>query len=80
MDIIYKPSRVTDETASIIDHIWSSDYNNLTKSYLLYSSITDHFPFCTCFNFERNNRENNEVNFIEIDYRNYSEVNIIALT
>ena len=76
LSLVNKPTRVTDTTVSIIDHIWSSSYQSLTKSFILYSSITDHFPICSCFKINKNNEENNKTNFIEVKYRKYSEAKI----
>ncbi len=40
--LINRPTRVTDNTASIIDNILSNNYNN-SKNYIICNSITDHF-------------------------------------
>ena len=40
--LINRPTRVTNNTASIIDNILSNNYNN-SKNYIICNSITDHF-------------------------------------
>ena len=73
LSLINKPTRVTNSTATLIDHLWSSDYQNLTGSCILYSFITDHFPTCVCFKVNENNQNLDDNDFIELKYRKFSE-------
>lgn len=44
-----KPTRVTDTTATIIDHIWTSLAEINTGNYIIQTDITDHFPILSQF-------------------------------
>ena len=44
-----KPTRVTDNTASLIDHIWSNQIEKNISNYIIYTDISDHFPVVSCF-------------------------------
>ena len=55
--LITKPTRITNNTVSIIDHIWSNDLaNNCISSYILITDITDHLP---CITVEISQSKNN---------------------
>ena len=58
--LINKPTRVTDTTATLIDHIWSNDYNNCIKNGIVFDDIlSDHFPIFAVFNhLEQVNNDN----------------------
>ena len=43
MPTIYKPTRITETTATIIDNILTND-DNLIKSTILVTALTDHLP------------------------------------
>lgn len=46
---INRPTRLTRQSASIIDHIWSNDYTNNINPGILITDVTDHFlPFNIC--------------------------------
>ena len=47
--LITKPTRITDTSQSLIDHVWTNDLrnNNTTKSHIIITDITDHFPCIT---------------------------------
>ena len=44
--IVSYPTRITDTTSSIIDHVYTSDPENVTECFVPYFSISDHFPVC----------------------------------
>ena len=44
--LIIEPTRITESTSSIIDHAYTSDFNNITESFVSSYSISDHFPIC----------------------------------
>ena len=44
-----RPTRVTCETSSLIDHIWSSNLSCNIKNFILLDDNTDHFPIVSCF-------------------------------
>ena len=41
--MINKPTRVTETSATLIDHIWTSNGKNVKSSYILVDDLTDHF-------------------------------------
>ena len=47
--LITKPTRITDNGQTLIDHIWTNDLRNtsLHKSQIVITDITDHFPCIT---------------------------------
>ena len=48
--IITHPTRVTSNSATLIDHIWTNDAHNLINNGIIHSSISDHFPIFSTFN------------------------------
>ena len=51
MPIITKPTRITDHTATLIDHIYTNTPEKLIKSGICLADISDHLPvFCTMAN------------------------------
>ena len=42
--VINKPTRLRDDTAMLIDHIWASNYENVDSSYIIVDDQTDHYP------------------------------------
>ena len=42
--LINRPTRITDDTATVIDHIWSNILANSTMSGILTNKISDHLP------------------------------------
>ena len=51
MPLITKATRVTDHTATLIDHIYTNVPQKITKAGICLADITDHLPvFCTVAN------------------------------
>ena len=70
MPIITKPTRITDHTATLIDHIYTNTPEKLIKSGLCLADISDHLPvFCTMAN---TLPTNNEPRFFR-DFRHFHE-------
>ena len=70
MPIITKPTRITDHTATLIDHIYTNMPEKLMKSGLCLADISDHLPiFCTIAN---TLPTNNEPRFFR-DFRHFNE-------
>ena len=70
MPIITKPTRITDHTATLIDHIYTNTPEKLIKSGLCLADISDHLPiFCTMAN---TLPTNNEHRFFR-DFRHFNE-------
>ena len=74
---ITRPTRVTSNSATLIDHLWSNNYENLIANGSIYSHITDHFPVMSVFkhSFHSNSDRLNEGRYIE--YRVYSDEGLI---
>ena len=70
MPIITKPTRITDHTATLIDHIYTNTPEKLMKSGLCLADISDHLPiFYTIAN---TLPTNNEPRFFR-DFRHFNE-------
>ena len=68
--LIDKPTRITNTTASLIDHIWVN-FVCRSESNIVISNITDHY---LCFsNFDRINNNNKEI--IKLKFRDFSTKN-----
>ena len=46
--LINQPTRITDTTATILDHIWTNLYSKNIKSSILVHPISDHLPTLMC--------------------------------
>ena len=46
--VVY-PTRVSNTSTTLIDNIWTNDYNSLINSGIVYSQISDHFPIFSVF-------------------------------
>ena len=65
-----KPTRITDHTATLINHIYTNTPEKLIKSGLCLADISDHLPvFCTMAN---TLHTNNEPRFFR-DFRHFNE-------
>ena len=70
MPIITKPTRITDHTATLIDHIYTNTPEKLIKSGICLADISDHLPvFCTM---AEALPTNNEPKFFR-DFRHFNE-------
>lgn len=58
---ITKPTRVTATSASLIDHIWTSNLQNHQVSGIYYTSISDHFPVFSVFSVDDNHRQSSKI-------------------
>ena len=76
MPTIYKPTRITESTATIIDNILTNT-ENIIKSSILVTNISDHFPTTLSTNIEC---ATTSVNAKRVMYRrNHSDDNISKL-
>ena len=71
LQIITKPTRVTNSSATLIDHLYTNCIRNNFDSGIITSKISDHFPI---FHFLNNSEKKKNPNFIFT--RNFSETNI----
>lgn len=51
--LITRPTRVTDTTASLIEHIWTTQIENNINNLILETDISDHFPIISQFKFNQ---------------------------
>ena len=77
INLIDKPTRVTQTSATIIDHMWTNNYRNTKLSGILYESISDHFPIFTSFKLK--SIKSNNYTKKEIQFRDNNEQNISKL-
>ena len=47
--LINKPTRITDTSATILDHVWTNLYSENIKTGVLLHPISDHLPIITCY-------------------------------
>lgn len=52
--LITKPTRVTENCATLIDNIWSTEVEHNVTNSILYTDITDHFPITSYFSCSNN--------------------------
>ena len=70
--LITIPTRVTDNSATCIDHIWQTGCSSVVAGAIV-SDITDHYPVFAVLNFPNSN------DVIEVVFRDHSESNIVRL-
>ena len=56
-----KPTRVSDTTASIIDHIWSDQVECNLNNFIIHTDITDHFPIASQFKLPTRNKNSTKL-------------------
>ena len=44
--LVLEPTRVTQSTATIIDHVYTTNAENITECFISHFSFSDHFPVC----------------------------------
>ena len=71
--LINIPTRVTDNTASCLDHIWYNNFNSLISgSFLL--DVCDHYPVFTTLNFNVSNDP------IKVHFRDHEHLNKLIVS
>lgn len=73
-NVITKPTRVSDTSATLIDHIWCNKISTLLHSGIIYDDISDHFPVYALFKLSC---ATEEVIPTTIKYRSFCENNIL---
>ena len=53
--VINKPTRITDTSATVLDHIWTNLHHQHIKSGVILNSLSDHLPVYMCFNLNKQN-------------------------
>ena len=71
--LITKPTRIADNSKTLIDHIWSNNLSeeSSSKSYIYITDISDHLPCISVFNTIHDNYNG----YKHIRFREYSEEN-----
>ena len=75
LNTISKPTRVTDTSATLIDHIWSNDSLQNIKNGILYTNISDHFPVFAIYEYSAKDHGDRDGKTV-IQRRNFSNENI----
>ena len=78
LNLINKPTRVTNTSYSLIDNIWTNIYANHKKSGIIHSKISDHFPVMSVF--EIGKKKTNFVTHEFITLRDFSEANYLRFS
>ena len=52
--LITKPTRVSAQSATILDHIWTTNNINNASNHIIHTDISDHFPIISQFNRSHN--------------------------
>jgi len=68
--MITKPTRVTPNTATLIDNIYTNDITNIVQSSVIISAVSDHYPVYTKYN-TNDNQVNNNIQII--NYRKFTD-------
>ena len=82
-NVIVKSTRVTNVSSTLLDHIWTNNYDNSIYLHILYGHISDHFPIVSYFNgsdvvnqnklLNNGNNDNNKVRYRQINDQNIAE-------
>ena len=56
--LITRPTRITDASATLIDHIWVSQLESNISNHIIHTDITDHFPVVSQFKFHNSIKRN----------------------
>ena len=56
--VINKPTRFSDNSATVIDHIWTNLHSHQIKSGAILDPLSDHLPVCICIDFTKHGRSN----------------------
>ena len=70
--LISKPTRATETSSTIIDHVYTSYPENISESFVSHYSISDHFP--VCFSRKINNKISKS-DHITSSYRSFKTFN-----
>lgn len=54
--VITKPTRVTDNTASLLDHVWTTKVEFNIGNFRIETDLSDHFPILAQFKLHKNKK------------------------
>ena len=77
VSLINNPTRVTNNSATIIDHIWTNDYSNVLYNGLFYDFTSDHFPIFSIFRNKPIDISHNTAIKETLTYRSFCNDNVM---
>ena len=57
LPIITQPTRITENSSTLIDHIYTNNTTKETKSFILFQNLTDHMPIIVSTNLKKLNQK-----------------------
>ena len=75
--LVTQPSRVTNNSSSIIDHIYSSDEDNLSKVHVCQTGISDHFAVFCNRNINANLKKNSHKSITYRSFKHLDEIEFL---
>ena len=73
--VVSCPTRVTENTSSLIDHVYTNMPENITEIKVPSLAMSDHFPVCITRGGKSSPKKNTH---IAIEYRDYKQFNEVA--
>ena len=70
---VSKPTRVTESSSTIIDHIYSTNPGNIIESFVPSLSISDHFPICFTRKINNKIRKTKHITTRYRSFKNFNE-------
>ena len=70
---VSKPTRVTESSSTIIDHIYSTNPENIIESFVPSLSISDHFPICFTRKINNKIRKTEHITTRYRSFKNFNE-------
>ena len=75
VSLINKPTRVTPNSATIIDHIWTNEYSKVNFSGVIHDNISDHFPVFSVFKLSNGFSTCSKIDNETVTYREFNDSN-----
>ena len=64
--LINMPTRITESNSTLIDNIFTNNFNDAHSSGVFYTDISDHFPVFSIFSSKAPAKDKNKLTFINI--------------
>ena len=77
LQLVQEPTRVTDTSATLIDHVYSSNPVNISNCFVSKLAISDHFPVCFSRKINTKLPKHNHTTTSYRCYKNFNETNFI---
>ena len=68
--LITHPTRVTDNSSSLLDHVYTNNISGETHSYILLDDISDHMPVIVCSDLALKHPKKYEASYVR-DTKNF---------